>query len=169
MVEQHHGPKGAGLSAAVTGLSRHFFRPSRRGGSRCLNFHAFLGVFRFAQMPNGTDASRFAPGRSGDVFASRNDVANDLDAEALAAADEIDLEIHPNEGSAKTRVLRPEHIVATVISRRVDPADFKFNQEDANSGRKRLRWMMKPPTDPSRPNRATAADRRCRHATFWLS
>jgi hypothetical protein len=29
-------------------------------------------------------------------------VANDLDAEALAAADEVDLEIHPNEGSVKT-------------------------------------------------------------------
>src|SRR5258708_17004917 len=117
-------------------------------------------------MPNGADASRFAPGRSGDVFASRNDVANDLDAEALAAADEIDLEIHPSEGSVKTRVLRPEHIVATVISRRVDPSDFKFNQEDANSGWKRLPLTMKPPTDPSRPNRATAAHTRCRHATF---
>jgi hypothetical protein len=42
-------------------------------------------------------------------------VANDLDAEALAAADEIDLEIHPNEGSVKTRVLRPEYIVATAL------------------------------------------------------
>jgi hypothetical protein len=42
-------------------------------------------------------------------------VANDLDAEALAAADEVDLEIHPNEGSVKTRVLRPQHIVATAL------------------------------------------------------
>jgi Protein of unknown function (DUF2511) len=28
--QQHHRPQGAGLSAAVTVLSRHFFRPSRR-------------------------------------------------------------------------------------------------------------------------------------------
>jgi hypothetical protein len=42
-------------------------------------------------------------------------VANGLDAEALAAADEINLEVHPNEGSVKTRVLRPEHIVATAL------------------------------------------------------
>jgi hypothetical protein len=42
-------------------------------------------------------------------------VASDLDAEALAAADEVDLEIHPSEGSVKTRVLRPEYIVATAL------------------------------------------------------
>jgi len=42
-------------------------------------------------------------------------VANDLDAEALAAAGEVDLEIHPNEGAVKTRVLRPEHIVAIAL------------------------------------------------------
>jgi hypothetical protein len=42
-------------------------------------------------------------------------VASDLDAEALAAADEVDLEILPNEGSVKTRVLRPEYIVATAL------------------------------------------------------
>ena len=38
-------------------------------------------------------------------------VANDLDAEA----DEVDLEIHPNESAVKTRVLRPEHIVAIAL------------------------------------------------------
>jgi|GEM_PF-5802966 len=62
MVEQHHRPQGARLSAAVTGLSRHFFDLPAEGGSRCLNFRAFLGVFRFAKMPVGPDASRFAPG-----------------------------------------------------------------------------------------------------------
>jgi len=42
-------------------------------------------------------------------------VANELDAEALARADEVDLEIQPNEGAVKTRVLRPEHIVVTAL------------------------------------------------------
>jgi hypothetical protein len=42
-------------------------------------------------------------------------VANDLDAEALATAEEVDLEVQPNEGWVKTRVLRPEHIVATAL------------------------------------------------------
>jgi hypothetical protein len=42
-------------------------------------------------------------------------VANDLDAEALSAADDVDLEVYPNEGAVKTRVLRPEHIVATAL------------------------------------------------------
>src|SRR5258708_18317000 len=42
-------------------------------------------------------------------------VASDLDAEALATADEVDLEIHPYAGSVQTRVLRPQHIVATAL------------------------------------------------------
>jgi hypothetical protein len=46
-------------------------------------------------------------------------VADDLDAEALAGADEIEIEI-PGQGVAKTRILRPEHIVA--IALRVDRA-----------------------------------------------
>jgi hypothetical protein len=47
-------------------------------------------------------------------------VASDLDAEALARAEPVDVEINPAEGSVKTRVLRPEHIVATAL--RVDRA-----------------------------------------------
>jgi hypothetical protein len=42
-------------------------------------------------------------------------VANDLDAEALANAESVDLEVNPAEGSVETRVLRPEHIVATAL------------------------------------------------------
>ena len=42
-------------------------------------------------------------------------VANDLDAEALANAESVDLEVNPAEGSVKTRVLRPEYIVATAL------------------------------------------------------
>jgi hypothetical protein len=38
-------------------------------------------------------------------------VASDLDAEALAKAEPVDLEVNPAEGSVKTRVLRPEYIV----------------------------------------------------------
>jgi hypothetical protein len=41
-------------------------------------------------------------------------VADALDAEGLAAAIEIDLEINPLQ-KTKTRVLRPEHIVATAV------------------------------------------------------
>jgi hypothetical protein len=42
-------------------------------------------------------------------------VASDLDAEALAKAEPVDVEINPGEGSVKTRVLRPEYIVATAL------------------------------------------------------
>ena len=42
-------------------------------------------------------------------------VASDLDAEALTKAEPVDLEINPAEGSIKTRVLRPEYIVATAL------------------------------------------------------
>jgi hypothetical protein len=45
-------------------------------------------------------------------------VASDLDAEALARAEEVEIEINASEGSVKTRVLQPEHIVATAL--RVD-------------------------------------------------
>jgi hypothetical protein len=42
-------------------------------------------------------------------------VANDLDAEALARAEDVEIEINPSEGSVRTRVLRPEHVVATAL------------------------------------------------------
>jgi hypothetical protein len=42
-------------------------------------------------------------------------VAAGLDAEALARAEEIEIEINPAEGSVRTRVLRPEHVVATAL------------------------------------------------------
>ena len=42
-------------------------------------------------------------------------VASDLDAEALATAAEVDLRIHPNEAAVKTRVLRPEHLIAIAL------------------------------------------------------
>jgi hypothetical protein len=42
-------------------------------------------------------------------------VASALDAEALTRAEELDLEISPLEGSVRTRVLRPEHLVATAL------------------------------------------------------
>src|SRR5580700_1119296 len=42
-------------------------------------------------------------------------VASDLDAEALAKADDIDLAMRPNDGPVKTRVLRPEHLVAMAL------------------------------------------------------
>jgi hypothetical protein len=44
-------------------------------------------------------------------------VTDDLDAEALTQAQEVDIKIGDLEGSVKTRVLRPEHLVA--ISLRV--------------------------------------------------
>jgi hypothetical protein len=61
-------------------------------------------------------------------------VASDLDAEALAEALPVDVEINPAEGSVKTRVLRPEHIVATAL--RVDRAKdrlriIQFLEEEA--------------------------------------
>ena len=42
-------------------------------------------------------------------------VANPLDAEALAQAVEIDIEFTEFEGSSRSRILRPEHIVATAL------------------------------------------------------
>jgi len=42
-------------------------------------------------------------------------VASDLDAEALAMATDVDLRIHPNEAAVKTRVLRPEHLIAIAL------------------------------------------------------
>jgi hypothetical protein len=42
-------------------------------------------------------------------------VATGLDAEALARADTVDIEINSAEGSAQSRVLRPEYIVATAL------------------------------------------------------
>lgn len=42
-------------------------------------------------------------------------VANDLDAEALARAETLEIQVHPNEGSVKTRVVRPEHLVAIAL------------------------------------------------------
>ena len=40
--------------------------------------------------------------------------ADDLDAEALARAEEVEIEM-PSEGSVTTRVLRPEHLVAIAL------------------------------------------------------
>ncbi len=42
-------------------------------------------------------------------------VADDLDAEALAQAEAVEIEISPAEGSVTSRVLRPQHIVATAL------------------------------------------------------
>jgi len=42
-------------------------------------------------------------------------VANGLDAEALANAADVELEVNAGEGSVSTRVLRPEHIVAIAL------------------------------------------------------
>jgi hypothetical protein len=42
-------------------------------------------------------------------------VANDLDAEALTAAQEVEIAINETVGSVRTRVLRAEHIVATSL------------------------------------------------------
>jgi hypothetical protein len=42
-------------------------------------------------------------------------VANDLDAEALAAAEEVEIAVNENAGSVQTRILRAEHIVATSL------------------------------------------------------
>jgi len=61
-------------------------------------------------------------------------VSDALDAEALARAEEVDIEIDPRQGSVKTRLLRPEYIVA--IALRVDrPKDrtriIQFLEENA--------------------------------------
>jgi hypothetical protein len=42
-------------------------------------------------------------------------VANDLDADALAHATELEIQISRTEGTVRTRVLRPEHIVAIAL------------------------------------------------------
>ncbi len=42
-------------------------------------------------------------------------VADDLDAEALAQAEAVEIEISAAEGSVTSRVLRPQHIVATAL------------------------------------------------------
>ena len=42
-------------------------------------------------------------------------VANDLDAEALAAAEEVEIAVNENAGSVQARILRAEHIVATSL------------------------------------------------------
>jgi len=61
-------------------------------------------------------------------------VADDLDAEALAQAEEVEIEISAAEGSVKSRVLRPQHIVATAL-RTGRPKDrirmVQFLEEDA--------------------------------------
>ena len=43
-------------------------------------------------------------------------VASELDAEALVRAEDVEIEINPSESSVKTRVLRPEYIVATELT-----------------------------------------------------
>jgi hypothetical protein len=50
-------------------------------------------------------------------------VANDLDAEALDRAQEVEIKINESEGTVKTRVLRPEHLIATAL-RVGRPKDF---------------------------------------------
>src|SRR5262249_14478589 len=61
-------------------------------------------------------------------------VASQLDLEALAQAGDVDIEINKAEGSARTRILRPEHIVANAL-RVGRPQDFiritQFLQERA--------------------------------------
>jgi hypothetical protein len=42
-------------------------------------------------------------------------VASDLDAEALALAEDVEIQIGGNDGPVKSRVLRPEHLVATAL------------------------------------------------------
>jgi hypothetical protein len=42
-------------------------------------------------------------------------VSDDLDAEALAQAQDVDIKLNESEGSVKARVLRPEHLVATSL------------------------------------------------------
>jgi hypothetical protein len=61
-------------------------------------------------------------------------VASRLDREALAQAENIDVEIGKAEGAVKTRILRPEHIMANAL-RVGRPQDFiriaQFLQENA--------------------------------------
>jgi hypothetical protein len=60
-------------------------------------------------------------------------VADDLDAEALAQAEEVEIEISPAEGSVKSRVLRPQHIVATALRTGRPRARFVLMQSDTRS------------------------------------
>ena len=61
-------------------------------------------------------------------------VTSELDVEALAQAGDVNIEIHKAEGSVRTRILRPEHIVANAL-RVGRPQDFirviQFLQEQA--------------------------------------
>ena len=61
-------------------------------------------------------------------------VASQLDVEALAQAGDVDIEINKAGGSVRTRILRPEHIVANAL-RVGRPQDFiritQFLQEHA--------------------------------------
>jgi hypothetical protein len=61
-------------------------------------------------------------------------VADDLDAEALTRAEDVEIEIDPAAGPVRTRVLRPEHLVAAAL--RVDRAKdrarmLQFLEEEA--------------------------------------
>jgi hypothetical protein len=61
-------------------------------------------------------------------------VASPLDMEALAQAEDIDVEVNRGEGPVKTRILRPEHIIANAL-RVGRPRDLirvaQFLQEEA--------------------------------------
>jgi hypothetical protein len=61
-------------------------------------------------------------------------VASDLDAEALAQAQEVEIQINKAEGSVWTRILRAEHLIATCL-RVGRPKDLiritQFLEEDA--------------------------------------
>ena len=61
-------------------------------------------------------------------------VASELDEEALAQADEVEITMPNDEGSVRSRVLRPEHIVATAL-RVARPKDLvriaQFLKEEA--------------------------------------
>ena len=50
-------------------------------------------------------------------------VANDLDAEALARAHDVEIKINETQGAVKARVLQPEHLVALAL-RVGRPKDF---------------------------------------------
>ena len=50
-------------------------------------------------------------------------VANDLDAEALAQAQDVEIKINETQGAVKARVLQPEHLVALAL-RVGRPKDF---------------------------------------------
>ena len=61
-------------------------------------------------------------------------VASPLDVEALGQAEDIDVEVNRGEGAVKTRILRPEHIIANAL-RVGRPQDLiriaQFLQEEA--------------------------------------